>query len=601
MLFSYAIRAVYMESCSMFVRGGVYKVVKEAMGGKLAKLSAAALMFDYILTGPISTVSAGQYLSGLLNNLFPYLRIGWHLDPHSFAVFFAVAATMYFWWENIKGIHESSDKALKIMQMTTVMGAVMIIWCGYTVWVRGGVLPPFSLTFSEEGLGWAARVSWLKPIGAVGIIMAFGHSLLAMSGEESLAQVYREVEAPKIKNLERAGLVIFIYSMLLTSAVSFFAVMIIPDSVRISQYGDNLLSGLAMSVVGPHWMRLLLQCFVVGVGVLILAGAANTSIVGANGVLNRLAEDGILVDWFRGLHRKYGTTHRLINLIVGLQIATILLCRGDVYLLGEAYAFGVVWSFVFKTMAVMMLRFKKREPREFMVPGNIRVNGVEWPIGLAAVFLILFVTASMNLLTKRVATISGSVFTAVFFGLFVFSERWNEKQHAGGHSPHEKFNLRQADDLKMVREEIDKPHRVLVALRDPNNLYHLTKVLETLDDDTTDLVVFTSRIRSGLGLVDEAVTMDHEEQKLFTRVLELAEKSGKTVTPLLVVSNEPFYAITQAAQAVGATEVVFGVSAKLSTDAQLERLAMTWGSLQTDKQPVRFRILGPGTEHAVDL
>jgi amino acid transporter len=601
MLFSYAIRAVYMESCSMFVRGGVYKVVKEAMGGKLAKVSAAALMFDYILTGPISTVSAGQYLAGLLNTLFPYLRIAWHLDPHLFAVFFGIAATMYFWWENIKGIHESSDKALKIMQLTTVMGLIMIVWCGYTLWVRGGALPPFTLKFSDEGLGWAKGIGWLKPIGMVGIVMAFGHSMLAMSGEESLAQVYREIEAPKIKNLQRAGLVIFAYSMLLTSAVSFFAVMIIPDGVRISQYGDNLLAGLAMSVVGPHSLRLLLQCFVVGVGVLILAGAANTSIVGANGVLNRLAEDGILVDWFRGLHKKYGTTHRLINSIVALQVATIIACRGDVYLLGEAYAFGVVWSFVFNTFAVMRLRFLRREPRESMLPGNVLVNGVQWPIGLGVVFLILFVTASMNLLTKRVATVSGSIFTAVFFFLFVFSEHWNEKKHAAGGDKHEKFNLRQADDLKIVRDEIDKPNRLLVAVRDPSNLYHLNKVLETLDDDTTDLVVFTSRIRQGLGLVDETITMDNDEQKLFSRVLEQAEKSGKTVTPMLVVSNEPFYAITQAAQAVGATEVVFGVSAKLSTDAQLERLAMTWGSLQTDKQSVRFRILGPGVEHAVDL
>src|SRR5947209_2192282 len=54
MLFSYAVRSVYIESCALFVRGGVYRVVKEAMGGFLAKLSVAALMFDYVLTGPIS-------------------------------------------------------------------------------------------------------------------------------------------------------------------------------------------------------------------------------------------------------------------------------------------------------------------------------------------------------------------------------------------------------------------------------------------------------------------------------------------------------------------------------------------------------------------
>src|SRR5438045_8306508 len=69
MLFAYAVRAVYVESCTMFTRGGVYRVVKEAMGGPLAKLSVSALMFDYILTGPISAVSAGQYLCGLVGNL----------------------------------------------------------------------------------------------------------------------------------------------------------------------------------------------------------------------------------------------------------------------------------------------------------------------------------------------------------------------------------------------------------------------------------------------------------------------------------------------------------------------------------------------------
>src|SRR5271170_180257 len=65
MLFSYAVRNVYVEACTMFTRGGVYKVVREAMGGGLAKLSVSALMFDYILTGPISAVAAGQYMVGL--------------------------------------------------------------------------------------------------------------------------------------------------------------------------------------------------------------------------------------------------------------------------------------------------------------------------------------------------------------------------------------------------------------------------------------------------------------------------------------------------------------------------------------------------------
>ncbi len=84
MLFSYAVRSVYVESCTMFTRGGVYRVVKGAIGGGLAKLSVSALMFDYILTGPISAVSAGQYMVGLfidmLNLIFRHY--GMHpIDP----------------------------------------------------------------------------------------------------------------------------------------------------------------------------------------------------------------------------------------------------------------------------------------------------------------------------------------------------------------------------------------------------------------------------------------------------------------------------------------------------------------------------------------
>src|ERR1035438_3386757 len=119
MLFSFAVRSVYLESSSMFVRGGVYVVVRDSMGPFIARLSVSSLLFDYILTGPISVVSAGQYLAGLTNEVAEMLH--WHarVPPNTFSAFFAVAVTIYFWWSNIKGIHESSGKALRIMQITT--------------------------------------------------------------------------------------------------------------------------------------------------------------------------------------------------------------------------------------------------------------------------------------------------------------------------------------------------------------------------------------------------------------------------------------------------------------------------------------------------
>src|SRR5581483_2637043 len=142
MVLAYAVRSVYIESCSMFVRGGVYRVVKEAMGATLAKFSVSALMFDYILTGPISGVSAGLYLTGLINDVLGYAHVHATLPMNATAAVFAVLCTVYFWWENVKGIHESSEKALRIMYVTTVMVVVMLAWAGYTLLVRGGHVPP---------------------------------------------------------------------------------------------------------------------------------------------------------------------------------------------------------------------------------------------------------------------------------------------------------------------------------------------------------------------------------------------------------------------------------------------------------------------------
>src|ERR671922_700256 len=371
MLFSYAVRAVYIESCSMFVRGGVYRAVKQALGGGLAKFSVSALMFDYILTGPISGVSAGQYLAGLLSETSQHFHLSGPFSSHSvsfIAASFAVLVTVYFWWQNTKGVHESADKALKIMKLVTVMVVVLIAWCIRTVIARHSALPPLphprNLHLTANALGWLAHSSLPHTFGIIAIFIALGHSVLAMSGEESLAQVYREIESPKLPNLKKAGLVIFIYSLVFTSLVSFFAVMIIPDDVR-QGFLQNLIGGLAMNLEGPFLARLIFHGFVVIVGVLILAGAVNTAIVGSNGVLNRVSEDGVLSDWFRQPHPRFGTSYRIINIIVLLQIATIIISRGDVTFLANLYAFGVIWSFTMNGLAVLVLRYTHPGEREF--------------------------------------------------------------------------------------------------------------------------------------------------------------------------------------------------------------------------------------------
>jgi len=607
MVLSFAVRALYIESCSMFVRGGVYRVVKEAMGGTLAKFSVSALMFDYILTGPISGVSAGLYLAGLSNEVLAYFSFNFLLPVNWTAAFFAVLVTIYFWWENIKGIPESSEKALRIMVVTTVMVVLLIAWCIYTISVRGAHLPPWphlsNLVYSDDALGWLKNTSLPYTIGLVGILIGLGHSVLAMSGEETMAQVYREIEHPKLKNLEKAGFIIFAYSMIFTAGVAFFAVMIIPDSVRNNFY-DNPIGGLSMYLAGPLTLRIAFRAFIAVVGTLMLAGAVNTSIVGSNGVLNRVSEDGILPHWFRHPHRRFGTSHRILNLVVGLQLLTILLSRGNIFVLGEAYAFGVMWSFAMKGLAVLVLRYKHHGEREFRVPLNFKIGRLEIPLGLGLITVTLVALCVINLLTKQVATISGVSFTLIFFAIFSITERTTRKR-ATEHAELDQFNLEGSEDLTPKALGV-RPGNVLVMVRNYNTLYSLGAVLDRVDPHKQDVVLLHLRFLQRSGGGEYELTHDQlfslEEQKLFTRALEIAEKKGKTIHLAVAAATDKWEAILRAAQSLQSSTVVLGASPNTPVNEEARIAGLAWERLSAPKPNLTLEIYFPtGQEHVFYL
>ncbi len=607
MILAGAVALMYIESCGMFVRGGVYRVVKEAMGSTLAKFSVSALMFDYILTGPISGVSAGQYLVGLLNELLRYLHSSFILPENTTAAVFAILVTIYFWRENIKGIPESSEKALRIMYVTTVMVVLIVAWCLYTLLVRGGHLPPLpsikNITYLQGqhggALGWL-RHTTLPAIGFIGILIGLGHSVLAMSGEETMAQVYREIEHPKLPNLKKAALLIFVYSLIFTAGVSFFAVMIIPDSARAS-FQENPIGGLAMNLVGPLSARLAFHAFVVVVGVLMLAGAVNTAIVGSNGVLNRVSEDGILPDWFRRPHKRFGTSYRILNLVVILQLITIVLSRGDIFILGEAYAFGVMWSFSMKGLAVLVLRYKEPGKREYRVPLNFRIGGVEIPVGLAFITLSLIALCAVNLFTKQVATVSGIAFTIIFFVVFEISEAVTRKQ-AKGHADLDQFNVDAGDDLSPERLGV-RPGNVLVMVRNYNTLYSLASTLDRVDPHKQDVVAlhlrFLGRGSGGDFDLEPEQLFNTEEQILFTRALGLAEKKGKTIHLAVAGATDKWEAVLKSAQNLSSAVVVLGASPTSPVTEEARLAGLAWERLPDPKPQLTLIIYFPGGQEHV--
>jgi len=339
---------------------------------------------------------------------------------------------------------------------------------------------------------------------------------------------------------------------------------------------------------------------VVVVGVLMLAGAVNTAIVGSNGVLNRVSEDGILPEWFRRPHKKFGTSHRILNLVVALQLITIILSRGDIFVLGEAYAFGVMWSFSMKGLAVLVLRYKEPGKREYRVPLNFRIGKTEIPVGLALITITLTALCIINLFTKEVATISGIAFTIVFFAVFEISEKVTRKR-AGAHAELDQFNIEPGDDLTPRALGV-RAGNVLVMVRNYNALYNLGATLDRVDARKQDVVAlhlrFLGRADAGEYELEPEQLFSSEEQTLFTRALALAEKKGKAIHLAVAGATEKWDAILRSAQSLQSAVVVLGVSPNRSLPEEARVAGLAWERLADPKPQLTLVIYSPGgSEH----
>jgi hypothetical protein len=262
-------------------------------------------------------------------------------------------------------------------------------------------------------------------------------------------------------------------------------------------------------------------------------------------------------------------------------------------ILGEAYAFGVVWSFFMKALGVTVLRFQRND-QEYKVPLNVNVGGREIPVGLGMVTVALGFLAFANLLTKQIATKYGIAFTIAFFLIFTISEKVNQRRKGQERKGLEQFNL---DHQAQISSSLHaRPGCVLVAVRDYHRMEHLKRVLEKTNLRRHDIVVMTVRpISTGAGEYDlsETQIFSDYEKELFSHVVEMAEKAGKPVELLVVPAVNPFDAMAQSANSLRASRLVTGVSARMESEELARRIGLAWEGLPEPRHPFSLEVISP--------
>jgi hypothetical protein len=315
-----------------------------------------------------------------------------------------------------------------------------------------------------------------------------------------------------------------------------------------------------------------------------------------------VSEDGVLPDWFRQPHPRFGTSNRIINLVVIFQIITIVISRGDVTFLANLYAFGVIWSFAMKGLAVLVLRYTHPQDREFRVPLNFHIAGVEIPLGLGLITLTLLAIAVVNLFTKPQATISGVIFSVLLFIAFDLSEKRITRHRGGSHVELDQFNLAQEGELTLENVGV-RPGNILVPVSTYYALYHLEAAMRRVRQGDAEIVVLHVRMlrRAASGEYDLAPDQLFStiEQLLFTKVLAIAEKEGKPVRLAVAAANDLWEGILRTAMNLRSSAVVAGSSSKVSVTEQAREIGLTWERMPEPRPRVALEIFAPSGQEQI--
>jgi len=334
----------YAEVSARFPEGGgVVTVAAQAMNSWVGALGGMFILVSYFLTAAISCLSAIQYFSVVLPAIGPIVL--------EITIVVLVLLGLLNW----VGISESAKVSL-VGALIAFGSDLAIIWTVFTH-IPISELP---LLFSKMFMH-----TTLTPTS---ILVGFAGAFLAFSGLESISQLSPVMKTPRKKIIGIALLLVVITIGVTSPLLTILSTILQPDKAS-----DPVLATQLISLLGGHWGDVILQTEVAVSASLILVFASNTAVIGSYHVFMALSRMEFFPEFILNRNKFRGTPHWSIAFATGTPIAVLLLVRGNINILGDMYAFGLLGAFTVTCVGLDIIRFRER--RASRAPTSRRVDG----------------------------------------------------------------------------------------------------------------------------------------------------------------------------------------------------------------------------------
>jgi len=323
----------YSEVTQRFPQGGgVVTVASQAINHWVGALGGMFILVDYFLTAAISCLSGMLYLSVVIPGLGPWVVLA------------TIIALVTLGILNWVGISESAKVSL-IGAIIAFVSDIAILITVFTHISFSFFLSLFPKMFENHTLGLAT------------ILTGFAGSFLAFSGLESISQLSPVMRTPRKKVAGLALLLVVLTIGLTSPLLTMFSTLLLPKG----WVEDPTLSGQLISLLGGKWGGIVLQTEVAISASALLVFASNTAIIGAYHVFLALSRMEFFPAFVLRRNKLRGTPHYSIALATGVPILVLILVKGNINLLGDLYAFGLLGAFTLTCLGLDIVRHRERK------------------------------------------------------------------------------------------------------------------------------------------------------------------------------------------------------------------------------------------------